>query len=413
LVKEFLSRRNVSFTERPIAEGDNLALLAARSPTLQTAPVTFVGDVEVIGWDAGALAAALADAGLGTARVDDEPAYRELGRDHPLPTASRWLLVTSFVESAVSSIPLDGTPAPVLADRTRALPGRAIAAAHVRSADAIAVVGCDSGTVTWLAADGSPTNGTVAKSSVPVGEAPLDVVADPRYPFAYVSASESRHVVTLDAISGAPSHGSVEQSRFTTPDQPGVMVFAAARDQLLVRQRGGGTLVFDGEQLRSDPRRAEPRVLPTPPGRGLALADDQRVLLAPHPFGATEGLWIYDIDQGLASPDAVATFVPTGEMPFGIGAHPTEPLAYVACFRPPSLEFRDARTGELWTGAAVDSIIALPSAARALTVDPVTDTLYVSCFDASLVLALDARTGVRRVPGTWETAAGPRGMVIV
>jgi len=325
-----------------------------------------------------------------------------------LPTSSRWLLVTSFVESAVAAIPLDGPELRDLAHRTRALPGCAIAAAHVGASNTIAVVGCDAGTVTWLrAAGGVPIHGTVTASTTPVGDAPLDVVADPRHPFAYVSASESRHVVVLDAVSGSPAFGTLAASTVATPDQPGVMTFAHARDELFVRQRGGGTLVFAAEQLRDDARSAAPRMLPTPPGRGIALADNEQILLTPQPFDERQGLWILDLERPLTSPDADARFVPTGEMPFGIAAHPTAPIAYVACFRPPSLEFRDARSGDGQT------VVALPSAARAMVVDPTTDTLYVSCFDANVVLALDARTGTPREPGTWPTAAGPRGMVIV
>ena len=121
--------------------------------------------------------------------------------------------------------------------------------------------------------------------------------------------------------------------------------------------------MFRGADLRSDPRRARPRVVPTPPGRGIALADHERVLLAPHPVGTPEGLWIFDLDRALAVPDSDPTFVPTGEMPFGIGAHPTAPIAYVACFRPPTLEFRDARSGAFWSGSAEQSVVPLPSAA--------------------------------------------------
>ena len=413
-MKEFLSRRSVSFHEFPIAEGDNLARLAARNPGLRTAPVTFIGDVAVVGWDADALATALSDVGLGTVRSDDEAAYRELAPDCPLPITARWLLVTSFVESAIGALPLDGTPARDLSERTRAVPGCAIAAAHVRTADTIAVVACDAGLVTWLrAADGTPIRGTVAESSVAVGDAPLDVVADPHHPLAYVTASDSRHVVVLDAMSGAPAHGTLTESAFATEDQPGVMAFASTRDELFARQRGGGTLVFDGADLRSTPRRARPRVIPTPSGRGIALADDERVLLAPQPFDEPQGLWIYDVEQSVGSSDPAAAFVRTGEMPFGIAAHPTAPIAYVSCFRPPTLELRDARTGAFLSGSAEQSVVPLPSAARAMVVDPATDTLYVSCFDANVVVALDARTGAPRAPGSWATAAGPRGMALI
>jgi hypothetical protein len=414
LVKEFLSRRSVPFLEFPIAEGDNLARLAARNPSLRTAPVTFIGDVEIVGWDADALATALSDTGLGAARSDDEAAYQELAPDCSLPFTARWLLVTSFVESAICALPLDGTAARDLTERTRAVPGCAIAAAHVRAADTIAVVACDAGLLTWLrAVDATPIRGTVAASSVAVGDAPLDVVADPHHPLAYVTASDSRHVVVLDATSGAPAHGTLSESTFTTDEQPGVMAYAPRRDALFVRQRGGGTLVFDGADLRSNPGRARPRVIPTPPGRGIALADDERVLLAPQPFDEPQGLWIYDVEHSVSSPDAAAAFVRSGEMPFGIGAHPTAPIAYVSCFRPPTLEFRDARTGAFLSGSADQSVVPLPSAARAMVVDPATDTLYVSCFDANVVVALDALSGAPRAPGSWATAAGPRGMALI
>jgi DNA-binding beta-propeller fold protein YncE len=413
-VKEFLSRRSVSFLERPIAEEDNLARLAARNPSLRTAPVTFVGDTEVVGWDPDALTNALANAGIGAAVTDEQSAYRELAPNASLPISSRWLLITSFVESAVAAIPLDGSDAHDLTYRTRAVPGCAIAAAHVRASDTIGVVSCDSGTVTWLrGADAAPLGDSLAASAVHVGENPLDVVADPRHPVAYVSVSDSRYVVVLDATTGAPAHGTLTDSSLPTIDQPGVMAFSSTRDELFVRQRGGGTLVFAGNDARSRPDRAEPRLLPTPPGRGIALADDERVLLAPQPFGEPQGLWIYDVEQSLASTDTAAAFVRTGEMPFGIAAHPKAPIAYVSCFRPPTLELRDARTGDYWTGSADGSVVTLPSAARAMVVDPVTDTMYVSCFDANVVLALDARTGAHRSPDSWATASGPRGMAVI
>jgi hypothetical protein len=225
--------------------------------------------------------------------------------------------------------------------------------------------------------------------------------------------SEARLVVVLDATSGAPAHGSVVNSSFSTTGQPGVMAFASSRDELFVRQREGGTLVFAGDDVRNHPARATPRVLPTPPGRGIALADNERVLLTPQPTGGPGGLWIFDLERSLETPGTGSTFVPTGEMPFGIAAHPTAPIAYVSCFRAQTLEFRDARTGEYWSGGLNGSVVSLPSAARSMVVDPMTDTLYVSCFDANLVVALDARTGDRRSPDSWATAAGPRGMAII
>jgi hypothetical protein len=412
-VKEFLSRRGVPYRTRPIAEDGNLERLAARNPTLRTAPVTYVGEVEIVGWDARALTSALIDAGFDATERRAGAAFPELARGAGLPTSPRWLLVTSFVESAIASIPVDGERHGGLADRTRALPGRAIAAAHVPSTGVIGVVGCDSGLVTWLrAADGTPLRDTTAASSVPVGEAPLDAVADPHEPLVYVSVSEDRRVVVLHP-SGQPGADDVVRASVPTRNRPGVLAFSRTRDMLFVRQREGGTLVFRGEDIRRDPSRARPLVVPTPPGRGLALAADDRALVLPHPFGEPDSLCIYDLDASLAASGPHPRVVPTGAMPFGIAAHPAAPIVYVSCFQPPVLELREASTGEYVTGSAEASVVSLPSAARAMVVDPQTDTLYVSCFDASVVLALDARTGARRSPASWETAAGPRGMALI
>lgn len=410
-MKEFLSRHRVVFRTWPIAEGDNLARLAARNPTLRTAPVTYVGDVEVVGWDHVALASALAHAGLGTTEVRDPSPYEELRKGTGIPTFARWLLVTSFIESAVQSIPLDAAVVPDVDARTRALPGRAIAAAHAPLANAIAVVGCDSGRVTWMRADdGSPVNGSISASSVWVGEAPLDALADPHEPLVYVSVSESRRVAVLDPATR--DVGASIVTSLSTEGQPGILAFARARDLLFVRQRGGGTLVFDGDDVRTDPPRVRPRVIPTPPGRGLALTDDERSLLVPSPFDDRVGLCVYDLDRSLAVADSEPDHVVTGQMPFGVATHPSAPIAYVSCFRPPALEFRYTGPGRA-TSSAAETVVQLPSPARAMVVDPVTDTLFASCFDASQVLALDARTGARRDPASWDAAAGPRGMVVV
>jgi 6-phosphogluconolactonase (cycloisomerase 2 family) len=401
LVKAWLSQHRVPYAAKLLTDDANRRELGNRR--LRTAPVIVIGDQELQGYDPRALRETFSRLGLLRDQADasfSEPAVQL----RPQAALVNALVCADFLASSLTFV--DARRGRHLgADReasTMSVPGRPISvAAHPRCRTLVSV-NHEAGSVSFLSLkDGGFLHGDLERSTRRSGIEPMYALAHPRHPLFYVTNAQSRDITLFDAASGDYAFGALERSRVALPGMPGVMTLHPGLDLLYVRQREGTVTLLNALTLapyRGDLLASTVRV---GHGRALALSADGRVLHAPlyspqHP-DEPQGLALFDAEsmQPLdGTPER--SLRPTGATPFGIAAHPTKPLVYVACLGAHTVELRDAASGHYLNGTAENSSVPVDSGARAMLVDPRDDCLYVASFDTSTLMMRNALTGAYR-----------------
>lgn len=417
MVKGFLSQNQVPFDLRILVDERVQEERAQLKST--RAPVVLVGEEEVEGYDPGSLFDALKRGGYIGPDAAPAPSSAQtltLSLDRPIEEG---LIVASFVGDAVNFLHRGGSYlGPDLAHSSVWSMGCPIAVAASTSGGSIAVVNHESGTVTFLSmGDGSYLHGDHDRSTKLAGSFPISVTAHPRRPVFYVSNLESGSVTVFDALAGDYINGTFERSTHRVAGPPNTLVLEPETDTLYVRVRQGGVTMLDAATMRPKLGDMDASTFPVGHGRDLALSGDGKRILVPESLQSPDGLGIYDSETGDTIRGApMGNASETSPIPFSIATHPKRDIVYVACFGTNVVEFHDSHTGEYLHANVERSSFPVGSGARAMLVDMMDETLYISCFDENAVIALDAVTGAEkrmdRGASTIATTPGPRGLAI-
>lgn len=261
----------------------------------------------------------------------------------------------------VPSVTLSGGPQLNLIDAernaviaTRPLPGVAVDVAVDPSLDRIYVTICLRNELLVIAGS---TLDLIA--TVPVGECPRGIIADPKTHHVYVA---NHHDVTGDSISVVDSTSNVVVTTISGLLDALTLAIAPNRQRLYLASEGGRVDVFD---VTTNAR--VPSEVPSIQGNAFGNIVVSSELEKVYVTDLQGSLYAFDVANG-ASP----VEIPLPGRPIGIAAHPLERQLYTTIFAPSSeLIALDVDSNE------ITSRVALPLTPTGVAVDPGGDFVYV------------------------------------
>jgi hypothetical protein len=403
MVKEFLDRRRVRVEVVDATTVDSMARLASLG-TL-AAPVVFVGEVVVAGYDPAGLERALRDAGCWGDPADMVAPDTRPARPGDL-TGAEVVWVAGFLENGLGVFDAaTGLAVPAAAGQGPAripVGAKPMGVLHDAVTGWLWVSNFEASTVTRVEAfSGNYAGGSLEAATTATAAAAADLLLDGRRRRVLVSCSSSEELTVLDADTGRLALVGSEVRVGTVPT---AMVLDDDLGRIFVRA-GGGVVTLDAERLGPVTGSLESSTSPPLAGRTLALdrttkrlyapADDRHVAVsdATHPGGAGR--------RPVADP------VETARIPFMMLTDQPRRRVLVSCIGDRVVQAIDAGSNRVVHTTPVGR------GARGLALAPDGSTLFVTCFEEDTVQVFDAATLNPRygslAASTFPTVKGPRG----